>query len=130
MSKLEILDLSLNKLVNFSSKSSSLRELYLKDVNLNIKTLDFYLIRNLTKIDLSENLEDGNFTFDGIFSLEWINLSKMGIGSIMRFNFSQFQQLTDLNLSYNEIEFIENSYSYILFYFAKESGDSIVDIVL
>ena len=86
---------------------SNLIQLVLVNIDANFSILDFSLMSSLSNLDLSENRDDGKFSLDGLQSLEYLKLSKMGIEIINeRFSFDQFPALKYLNLSHNSLGFV------------------------
>lgn len=110
LNNLERIDMSRNIVSDLIlSNSTNLRELILRNTTLKLSRLNFSSMAYLTKLDLSDNNDDGNFIFDKLLRLETLILSNMMLSSTKRFNINNFRNLSYLNLSCNKISTIEKS---------------------
>ena len=109
LDRIRTIDLSMNNLseIGFLSNLTNLTEMYLRNTNFSYNTFNVSLFTRLSKLDLSENKDEANFSFYELKSLTSLSMSHMSIESLSRFKFSSFRSMSALNLSYNEIASIE-----------------------
>lgn len=74
-----------------------------------IQTTVFYNLKNLTKLDLSDNKIDNikPESFSGLNNLRILNLRSNSIKFIQRYVFEDLKKLTNLDFSYNKINKID-----------------------
>lgn len=111
VSNLDLLDLSQNEIREFKflENQTYLKELYLRRMNFNFSNLDFTGLSFLEILDLSDNVDDRQFTFSSVITLKNVTLSNMKIISLSRFEFPKMYLLSYLNISFNQLSFINKS---------------------